>query len=198
MRQDLINAGDKLLQQQNQENIWEGQPFESFHYLTADYSGKAGEIAFFQFLERTKQEGFHNWTVVYDGDSNVNPEDGTYDVAVIVGTKNRLGLKTARLGKQKSFQHDNLHDGECDCELLIDINPHSAYLTVICFEGYSLKEKHKTFGLKPHLRKNTSNNYKFDLTENHLSKGIEDGITMRLDADTEDLSIINFLAKFLD
>lgn len=198
MRQELIDAGNKLLKQQNQENIWEGQPFESFHYLTADYSGKAGEIGFFQFLERTKQEGYHNWTVLYDGDSNVNPEDGTYDVAIIRGLKNRLGLKTARLGKQKTFQHDNLHDGECDCELLIDITPNSAFLTVICFEDYSLSEKHKTFGIKPHLRKNTSNNYKFDLSENHLNKGIVDRITMRLDMDTQDISIINFLANFLD
>ena len=53
---DLINAGNELLEKQNQENIWEGQLLESFHYLTADYSGKAGEIAFFNFLERTKNE----------------------------------------------------------------------------------------------------------------------------------------------
>lgn len=198
MRNDLINAANKLLNIQNNENIWEGQPFESFHYLSADYSGKAGEIGFFEFLKRTKKNGLHKWEVIYNGDSNVNSEDGTYDIVIIVGGKNRIGIKTARIGKQTSFQHDNLHDGECDCELLIDITPLAAYLTVICFEEYSLNEKHTIFGLTPHLRKNTNNNYKLDLKEVHLSKGIKNKITMRLDENTEDECIINFLRNFLD
>jgi hypothetical protein len=198
MRNDLINAANELLNVQNKENIWEGQPFESFHYLSADYSGKAGEIGFFEFLKRTKKDSLHNWEVIYNGDSNLNPEDGTYDIAVIVGSKNRLGIKTARIGKQNSFQHDHLHDGECDCELLIDITPFAAYLTVICFGTYSLSDKHSIFGLTPHLRKNTSNNYKLDLKENHLKKGVESKITIRLDEDTTDKYIIDFLKNFLD
>jgi hypothetical protein len=194
---DLINAGNELLEKQNQENIWEGQLLESFHYLTADYSGKAGEIAFFNFLERTKNEKQHNWEIEYDGDSNLNALDGTYDIAVVIGSKNRIGIKTARLGKQGSFQHDNLHDKECDCELLIDIAPTTVFLTVICFDSYSLKDKHPVFEKTPHLRKNTTNNYKFDLTEQNLNKGIGN-VTMRLDETTTDGDIINFLRKFLD
>jgi hypothetical protein len=198
MRKDLINAANKLLNVQNQENIWEGQPFESFHYLSADYSGKAGEIAFYEFLNRTKNDGLHDWKVIYDGDCNINPEDGTYDIVIIIGGRNTLGIKTARIGKQKSFQHDHLHNGECDCELLIDITPSVAYLTVICFESYSLNERHTIFGIKPHLRKNTNNNYKLDLRENHLSKGIENKITIRLDNTTTDKCIVDFLKRFLD
>jgi len=197
MMKDLINAGNELLEKQNQENIWEGQLLESFHYLTADYSGKAGEIAFFNFLERTKNEKQHNWEIEYDGDSNLNALDGTYDIAVVIGSKNRIGIKTARLGKQGSFQHDNLHDKECDCELLIDIAPTTVFLTVICFDSYSLKDKHPVFEKTPHLRKNTTNNYKFDLTEQNLNKGIGN-VTMRLDETTTDGDIINFLRKFLD
>jgi len=198
MRKDLINSANKLLKTQNDENIWKGQPFESFHYLSADYSGKAGENAFFEFLKRTKKDGIHNWNIIYNGDSNLNPKDGTYDIMVIVGDKNRLGIKTARIGKQKSFQHDNLHDSECDCELLIDITPSSVFLTVICFENYSLNEKHSVFGLTPHLRKNTNNNYKLDLRENSLNKGIKNKITIKLDEDTTDEYVINFLKNFLD
>jgi hypothetical protein len=198
MRQDLILASTKFLKKQNDENIWEGQPFESFHYLSADYSGKAGEIAFFEFLKRTKKNGLHNWVVIYDGDNNLNHNDGTYDIVIVVGNKNRLGIKTARIGNQKSFQHDHLHDGECDCELLIDITPSSAYLTVICFENYSLSEKHSIFGLTPHLRKNTNNNYKLDLRENHLNRGIASKITIKLDENMPDKDVIDFLKDFLD
>jgi hypothetical protein len=198
MRKDLINAGNKLLEKQNQENIWEGQPFESFHYLTADYSGKAGENAFFDFLKRTKTDGLHNWEVQYDGDSNLNTLDGTYDIAVVVGSRNSIGLKTARLDKKGTFQHDNLHDNECDCELLIDITPTTVFLTIICFNSYSLKEKHPIFERTPHLRKNTSNNYKFDLSEKNLNKGINNEVTIRLYDTTTDVEVIDFLKGFLD
>jgi hypothetical protein len=198
MRQDLINAGNKLLEKQNQENIWEGQPFESFHYLNADYSGKAGENGFFSFLKRTKLDGAHDWAIEYDGDSNSNASDGTYDIAIVVGSKNRIGIKTARLDKSGTFQHDNLHDKECDCELLIDITPRTVFLTIICFNSYSLKEKHPIFERTPHLRKNTTNNYKFDLGEKNLNKGIANKVTMRLDETTTDGEVIDFLRGFLD
>ena len=115
----------------------------------------------------------------------------------MVGNKKRIGLKTARIGKQKSFQHDNLHNKECDCEVLIDITPSCAYMSVLNYVSYSLKEKHSVFGLTPHLRKNTTNNYKLDLRENHLNKGIEGNLTIKLEETTSDEEIINFLRRFL-
>jgi hypothetical protein len=199
MRQDLINASTELLQKQKEEDIWKDEPFESFNYLSADYSGKAGEVAFFNFLKRTKENSVHNWGIIYDGDSNSNAPDGTYDIGIIVeGSKKRLGIKTARKGKQKSFQHDHLHEEQCDCEVLLDITPSCAYLSVINFKYYSLKEKHSIFGITPHLRKNTSNNYKLDLRENHLEKGIIGNITIKLDETTSDEEIVSFLRVFLD
>jgi hypothetical protein len=199
MKQDIILAGQQLLDKQNSENnVWAGKTFESYHYLSADYSGKAGEIALYNFLIRTKKMGLHTWFIEYDGDSNVNPIDGTYDMSIIGNLRKRLGVKTARLGKQGSFQHDHLHDGECDGELLIDITPIAVYLTIICFNTYSLKDKHPVFELTPHLRKNTNNNYKLDLRERHLDKGVKSKITLRLDDETTDIEVINFLRDFID
>ena len=198
MRQDIILAGEELLNRQNSENIWEGKTFESFHYLSADYSGKAGEVALYNFLNRTKENGLHVWDIDYDGDSNANANDGTYDISIITGYRNRIGVKTARLGKQGSFQHENLHESVCDSELLIDITPTSVYLTIISFNTYSLKDKHPIFEKTPHLRKNTENNYKFDLQEKHLNKGVKSKITLRLDEETTDVEVINFLSDFLD
>lgn len=198
MKQDLINASTKLLEKQREEDIWKNQTFEAFSYLSADYSGKAGELAFYEFLLRTKENGLHDWEIKYDGDSNANAPDGTYDIGIRIEHKgNRAGLKTARIGKQKSYQHDHLHDGKCDLEILIDITPSTAHLTVIDFTNYSLKDKHPIFGLTPHLRKNTNNNYKLDLRENHISKGIQGGITININESSEE-QIIDFLRKFLD
>ena len=198
MKIDLINASNELVQKQKEDDIWFGECYESFNYLSADYSGKAGENAFFNFLSRTKKNGLHNWEIIYNGDCNLNASDGTYDIALIIsGDKKRAGLKTARIGRQKSFQHDNLHNQECDFELLIDITPSCAYMSIINFKNYSLKEKHSVFGLTPHLRKNTNNNYKLDLRENHLEKGIESGITIKLDDSVSDENIISFLSQFL-
>lgn len=198
MRNELIKAADKLLEIQKKENNWNNSPFESFHHLSPDYSGKAGEVGFFDFIIRTGRLGLHEWKVEYMGDSNLNPNDGTYDGVIVVGRRNRLGIKTARIGKHKNFQHDHLHNGECDCELLIDITPNTAFLTVICFKTYSLNEKHPVFGLTPHLRKNTNNNYKLDLRENHINMGIENKISIRLDENSDDKYIIDFLKNFLD
>jgi len=198
MNIDLIDVSTELVKKQKEEDIWVGKSYESFNHLSADYTGKAGEIAFFNFLIRTKKDGLHNWGIIYNGDSNLNPNDGTYDIIIVVNEKRRrIGLKTARVGKQKSFQHDNLHNKECDFEILIDVTPCCAYMSIINFELYSLKEKHPIFGLTPHLRKNTTNNYKLDLRENHLNKGIESGVTIKLEETISDKDIIGFLKKFL-
>jgi hypothetical protein len=61
-----------------------------------------------------------------------------------------------------------------------------------------LKEKHPIFERTPHLRKNTTNNYKFDLNEKTLNKGIVREVTMRLDDNTTDGEVIDFLRGFLD
>lgn len=195
---DLKQAADNLLRVQENESIWNDSTFESFHYLCADYSGKAGEDGFYNFMMRTRKNGLHQWDVEYDGDSNTNQNDGTYDMIIYGHNRNTLGIKTARIGKGKQFQHDNLHDNECDFELLIDITPNFIYLTILNFKEYTLKEKHPIFGLKPHLRKNTSNNFKLDLRESHLEKGIIGNISLRVDNNTDDNDIINFLSQILD
>jgi hypothetical protein len=195
---DLQIAAEEQFIKQESENVWKNSAFEKFNRLCADYSGKAGEMALFKFLNRTKNQGLHDWYLEYDGDANINQKDGTYDFAITSKKRKKLGQKTARIGKQKNFQHDNLHDNECDAELFLDILPNYAFLTIISFENYTLKQKHPIFGIKPHLRKNTSNNFKMDLTENHLNKSIKSEITIKIDINTSDEDIIKFISKFID
>jgi hypothetical protein len=195
---DLQVAAEEQFEIQESENVWKNSAFEKFNNLCADYSGKAGELALFKFLNRTKNEGLHNWHVEYDGDANVNQKDGTYDFAITSEKRKKIGQKTARIGKQKRFQHENLHNDECDAELLLDVLPNYAFLTIISFENYSLKEKHPIFGVTPHLRKNTNNNFKMDLSEKHLTNGIKSEIVIKIDENTTDKEVIEFISKFID
>jgi hypothetical protein len=195
---DLQTAANEQFEIQQSENIWKDSAFEKFNDLCADYSGKAGELALYNFLVRTKNEGLHKWDIEYDGDSNVNQLDGTYDFAITSEKRKKIGQKTARIGKQKRFQHENLHNNECDFEMLLDVLPNYAFLTVISFENYSLKEKHPIFGITPHLRKNTNNNFKMDLTEKHLTKSVASQITIKIDETTTDQEMIEFISNFID
>lgn len=197
MKKELIYVSTDLLNKQTKDDKWKGYDFESFNYLSADYSGKAGEEALNLFLQKTKKEGLHNWDIIYNGDCNLSPEDGTYDLIINGKSKNRIGIKTARIGKSGSFQHDNLHENECDFELFIDITPSEAYLSIITLNTYSMKHKHPIFQITPHLRKNTNNNYKLDLNEMRLLRGIDGKITICL-SDKSDEEIINFISDFID
>jgi len=195
---DLKKAGDDQFIIQENENKWKGSHFESFNKLNADYSGKAGENALFSFLMRTKNEKQHSWEIEYDGDSNINQTDGTYDIIIKGRKRFTLGQKTARIGKQNRFQHENLHNNVCDGEIFLDITPNYAYLTVVSFDQYSLSDKHPIFNVKPHLRKNTNNNFKMDLSEKHLDNGLLSGITIKIDESTQDSEVLGFISKFID
>lgn len=197
MFEDIITSVKTQYEIQESENNWRDSPFEYIHYLCVDYCGKAGENALNNFLLRTKKNGLHDWEIEYQGDSNINQKDGTYDICINKKSKNMLGIKTSRIGKNSSFQHDGLHENECHAELFLDITPNYAYLTIVSFSNYSLKDKHPVFGRKPHLRKNTNNNFKFDLSENSLEKGIESEITIKIQNDTTDEEIITFIKKFI-
>jgi hypothetical protein len=197
MLQDLIDSGENLKKIQDSENIWENGKLKAFNHLCIDYSGKAGETGLYNFLLRTKKLGLHNWEIIYKGDSNINQKNGTYDMVIVLNEDFNLGIKTSRIGKNKTFQHDGLHNNECDGELFIDITPNFVYLTIIPFLNYSLFEKHPIFGVKPHLRKNTNNNFKFDLNEKKLQKGIKNKMTIIVDDETKDGDIISFFENFL-
>jgi hypothetical protein len=62
---------------------------------------------------------------------------------------------------------------------------------------FDIYKKHPIFGVTPHIRKDNINGYKFDLTPNTLNKGIEAGITIRIDNRTPKEHVHNFIKKFL-
>jgi hypothetical protein len=194
-----IEVIKKLKDQQDLENqdIWTGSKFEAMNDLKIDYSGKVGENVFFPFLMENT-----DWNVVYLDNSNTNAGDGVYD-GMINGK--RVEVKTARLGKSTSkydmfggnFQHENLKHGECDYVLFLDYTPNYMLMTVVDFQNINLDESHSVLGIKPHKRKDTTNIYKLDLKENtSIKKAVDGGIAMKVDENTNDVEIIEFLLNF--
>jgi hypothetical protein len=196
-----IEVIKKLKDQQDLENqdIWTGSKFEAMNDLKIDYSGKVGENVFFPFLMENT-----DWSVVYLDNSNTNAGDGVYD-GMINGK--RVEVKTARLGKSTSkydmfggnFQHENLKHGECDYVLFLDYTPNYMLMTVVDFQNINLDESHSILGIKPHKRKDTTNIYKLDLKENtSIKKAVDGGIAMKVDENTKNEDVIQFLSKFFN
>lgn len=166
-------------------SAWCGSPLETINKLKPDSSGKLGEL----FVVKLCRDG--GLSVEYDEDIN-DQDDGTYD-AVLNGK--RVEIKTARLGAQNGFQHESLRAEGCDKYLFVDIVPDAVYLTVS--EKFNMAEKHPIIGRKPHLRKGTTDVYKFDFAVSHLEKCIRAGITLKVGATTSAESIVEFLRRTL-
>ena len=151
----LKKYSDKMLRIQNEKSIWKGSVFESINDLKVDYSGKVGEV----FVSKICKFGGIKCTNTGD----VNSKDGTYDLLIL---NKKIEVKTARIGGGK-FQHENLRPEGCDYYLFLDISTDKIYITIL--PKFDLTEINETVNTKPTLRKGTSNVYKWDFTEKHIS-----------------------------
>lgn len=180
------------------KNIWEGSHFEGLKNMEIDTSGKVGEILLSTFLESDNN-------VVFNGDSNTNAEDGKYDMKV---NNKRVEVKTARIGSGNTFQHEHLKNtDECDVYVFIDFEPNCFYISImnkdINFDDYVTERSGGKGYLHPIFEKSITHrkgedNYKFDLSLSSLKKGLEKGMTIKIDTnDDNDDKIKIFLKKHL-
>lgn len=166
------DIGQELLIQQESITSWNSSPFHSINKLKPDYSGKIGEL----FMNRLCQK---NQLLCSNYCEDINSKDGTYDI--IINNK-KIEIKTARLGKHGSFQHENLHLDGYDSLIFMDITPYYYYITIL--PKFDLESKCKILGRKAHLRKNTNNIYKFDYSEKNIKNAIKEGFTIKIDSST--------------
>jgi hypothetical protein len=182
----IISAFVEIIKEQNRKQIektlWANSQYSQIESLKNDYSGRAGELLAASICENL---GI-NYVYVED---EVNQNDGTYDI-IINGRK--VEVKTARVGNDgKTWQHESLRDYGCDYFLFIDIDPNALFLSIFS-SNFDFSEKHPVFGRTPHLRKESTGTYKFDFGPATLRKGIEAGLTLRVDASTTDTEIKKF------
>ena len=181
----LKNIIDKEYKYQEENNIWNDSIFEKINLLKNDHSGNIGE----KFISTICLEN----SISCEYNENINSQDdGTYDLKI----KNmRIEIKTARFGNNKSFQHENLHNGRLDYYLFMDIKPNSFYITII--KAFDLKQKCSIMNRKPHLRKGTTDIFKFDFSENNIKKSIKNGFSICIENNTLLEDIIIFIITLI-
>lgn len=178
----LRDIGEEVAARQS-DSDWVGSPFAAINHLKPDHSGKVGEL----FVKRLC-DGL-GVACVYNEDIN-DQDDGTYDVLM---NGKRVEIKTARLGKQKGFQHESLRAEGCDYYMFLDITADCFYVTVC--EKFDMSCQHPVLGRKPHLRKGASDVYKLDFSEANLHKGIAGGITLKVTNEVTMEELVAFLTS---
>jgi len=177
----LRKLGSEMYEKEN-SSVWAGAPLEEINKLKPDSVGKVGEL----FLARICEKG--GIPHVYDEDKN--SKDGTYD---IIMCEKMIEGKTARLGKQGSFQHESLRADGCDYYAFIDITPTDFTLTIL--KKFDMSQKHPLLGRKPHLRKGTSDVFKFDFAPSHIEHAIDAGASIRVGPATPFDTVLDFFRR---
>jgi hypothetical protein len=177
----LRDIGEEVSARQSASD-WIGSPFVAIDHLKPDHAGKVGEL----FVKRLC-DGL-GMACAYNEDIN-DQDDGTYDVLL---NGKRVEIKTARLGKQKGFQHESLRAAGCDYYMFLDITSTCFYVTVC--EKFDMSNQHPVLGRKPHLRKGATDVYKLDFSEANLHKGVAGGITLKVTNTVTMEELMAFLA----
>jgi len=185
----LKDIGETQLAIQKAANVaWNGATFEAIQNLRPDYSGKVGEL----LLTRLCENG--GLRVSYEGDANIAATDGTYDAKITWLTEKKDEIKTAWRGSNGSFQHESMRAKGCDQTIFIDIAPSYYYITILA--KFDMTVAHPVIGRKPHLRKGTTDVYKFDFSEMNIQRAIDAGLSIKVDAATTSDAVVDFLKRF--
>lgn len=174
-----------LFESQEKNNPWHGSKFEIFDKLKNDTSGKAGERFVKQICDETN--------VSFSYEEDINAKDGTYDIIIL---DKKVEIKTARIGVKNDFQHESLRCRGYDYIIFLDICPNYYYLSIVDINSFgNFIIQHPIFGVAPHLRKETTGTFKFDLRETtSIKKGIEKGVTIKVENESVE-EIKQFIIK---
>jgi hypothetical protein len=179
----LKKLGDELFETQNTKSVWRGTPLASINELKPDPAGKVGE----ELLKKICGVcGIPN-----ESTGDKNSKDGTYDQKV-GGALKKVEVKTARLGGDK-YQHETLKAEGCDYWLFIDIAPTGGCITIL--PRFDLLTKHPITNTTPSLRKGTTDVFKWDFSELHLTKLVTAGAAMRFNTSTTIREMGDFIAS---
>ncbi len=180
----LASTCEEFFEKQEKSSIWKRSMFECIDKLKLDYSGKVGEVFIDKVCKLCNIDSSFN--------NDVNSKDGTYDNPIM---NKRVEIKTARLGNQGTFQHENLRNGGCDYYLFVDITPTFLYITIL--PHFDLNEKCNITSRKAHLRKGTTDVFKFDLTEKNINLAIQKGFALKVEKQTTLNDVEEFFKKVI-
>lgn len=183
LAQEIINI--EKTKQENSDFMWETSPFKSINELKTNNVGVVGEKVIKEML---KMAGIY--TCITGSSSRTFIGDG------LVKNKS-VEIKTARLGKTKTFQHEL---GEepwlCHYLILVDFTPKCFYITVMknfSEEHYlSPKRRAMPYFNKAITRRKETACFKLTTNEYDISRSVSNGDTIMIDSETSPGTISSF------
>jgi hypothetical protein len=170
--------------EQKKYNAWDNSRFSMIDELKLDYVGKLGERLLDKICNILDIPCHFNF--------DINSKDGTYDGIIF---DRKIEGKTARCGKNGTFQHENLRNGGCDFYAFVDIMPNYFFLTIL--KTFDLSQRCEVMGRKPHLRKGTSDVFKFDFSLKNIENAIKQGKAIKIDDTTDIITVKQFMMNAL-
>lgn len=175
--------------QDNTDKIWTDSPYSEINNLKNNNVGNVGELFIQNICER------NNIPCSIDGTKTKTKNIG---VGSIVGKT--VEIKTARIGKNHSYQHE-LGENPWNAEylLFVDINPHDLYIVILKNfpkEFYENSNRKIPFFNKKICRRKEKilfGNYKLTLQKKDLLK--ECNFILKITTDTTDFEIKNFIER---
>lgn len=168
-------------------NIWKNSKYGIVDTLKANNVGNVGEKLLNNLCEKLEIP------CVYNGTSNKDAEDGTYDMTI---KGKRIEVKTARKGQGRTFQHESLRNNGCDYYVFVEISPE--YYELVIVPKYDLDERSEVFGIKAHLRKGSDNVYKLTMTERAVSRAISNNYGLRIGKNTNICEIKELINRIIN
>jgi hypothetical protein len=173
-------------EKQTKNNVWQNSLYQKVNELKLDYVGKVGELFLKDICSCT------DIPFVYHEDVNTSRKNDTYDMMIY---DYNVEIKTARIGKSNTFQHENLRNKECDFYIFVDIAPFEVYLTIL--PSFDMMQKCCFSGKTPHLRKGASNIFKFDFSLKTIQTYKENNMCMTIHEQTEHPDVASFIRNKL-
>ena len=162
---------------------WANSPFAFTTKVTNDERGSWGEYFLAHLLENT-----YGCNVVWYDAKNTNQDDGTYD---LIANGKRIEVKTAYIGKSKSWQHEGILGTQDDYDLLVlvDIDYCCIHITFITseyiFEWAPKQIQDPVLRKKFTLRQKEEDKYKFDFSRTTMKRAEEADWSTSVSYDSE-------------
>ncbi len=181
----------EIYEKQVSADNWAGSTYSLLNLLKNDYSGKVGEL----FLQAMAKE--LNLPCEYDEDKNST--DGTYDIVI---NSMKIEVKTAREGAHEkgegygNHQHESLRkDDDCHHYAFVDVGPNIIHLTILHKNEMEWDKKHEILKITPHLRRSTTDQYKFDFSQAVLKRAVSAGLCLQIKKETSKQELVSFLTS---
>ena len=157
-------------------NIWANSPYKKLVEIPSDARGKWGENYVATLI---KNAGIK----VEEKGLKKDKNGEIYDL--LIEEKDKWEQKMATMGKNETFQHENLSTNNTPCGwIFLDVEPDKIWLTMLrkCDISKNIPE----IGKMAHLRKKTDDVHKLDFSKRSINKAQKSGICINLTESSEE------------